>query len=74
MDRHLVISSDRHAGLPAEYFKRNVKLGASCMPRREAELRYETGVDRILFGVDSVPSPEAEEQIARLGEFAAASG
>ena len=25
---------------PSEYFRRNVFLGASCMPRREAELRH----------------------------------
>ena len=36
---------DYHSHLsmkPSEYFARNVRLGASCMPRREAELRHET--------------------------------
>ena len=34
---------------PSEYFARNVFLGASCMPRREAELRHETGVANIVI-------------------------
>ena len=42
---------------PAEYFKRNVMIGASCMPRREAELRHEIGVDKIMWGTD-YPHPE----------------
>jgi predicted TIM-barrel fold metal-dependent hydrolase len=42
---------------PAEYFQRNVMVGASCMPRREAELRYEIGVDNIMWGSD-YPHPE----------------
>ncbi len=42
---------------PAEYFRRNVRIGASCMPRREAELRHETGVAQIMWGSD-YPHPE----------------
>ena len=42
---------------PSEYFHRNVALGASCMPRREAELRHETGIDSIMWGSD-FPHPE----------------
>ncbi len=42
---------------PSEYFARNVRVGASCMPRREAELRYEIGVDQIMWGSD-YPHPE----------------
>ncbi len=42
---------------PSDYFRRNVFLGASCMPRREAELRYETGVANIMWGSD-YPHPE----------------
>jgi predicted TIM-barrel fold metal-dependent hydrolase len=42
---------------PADYFRRNVHLGASCMPRREALLRHETGLDRIMWGSD-YPHPE----------------
>jgi predicted TIM-barrel fold metal-dependent hydrolase len=42
---------------PAEYFRRNVRIGASCMPRREAELRYDIGVDTIMWGTD-YPHPE----------------
>jgi predicted TIM-barrel fold metal-dependent hydrolase len=42
---------------PSEYFQRNVSIGASCMPRREAELRHETGVESLLWGSD-YPHPE----------------
>jgi len=42
---------------PSEYFARNVRLGASCMPRREAELRHEIGVPQIMWGSD-YPHPE----------------
>ena len=42
---------------PSEYFARNVLLGASCMPRREAEMRHAIGVDQIAWGSD-YPHPE----------------
>jgi len=42
---------------PSEYFQRNVRLGASCMPRREAELRHAIGLDQIMWGSD-FPHPE----------------
>ena len=42
---------------PSEYFRRNVFLGASCMPRREAELRREIGLENIMWGSD-YPHPE----------------
>jgi predicted TIM-barrel fold metal-dependent hydrolase len=42
---------------PSEYFARQVALGASCMPRREAELRRQIGLDSILWGSD-YPHPE----------------
>lgn len=42
---------------PSEYYYRNVSIGASCMPRREAELRYETGVKNLMWGSD-YPHPE----------------
>jgi predicted TIM-barrel fold metal-dependent hydrolase len=42
---------------PSEYFHRNVFLGASCMPRREAELRHQIGVPNIMWGSD-YPHPE----------------
>jgi predicted TIM-barrel fold metal-dependent hydrolase len=42
---------------PSEYFARNVRLGASCMPRREAELRHDIGVANIMWGSD-YPHPE----------------
>ena len=42
---------------PSDYFARNVRLGASCMPRREAELRHEIGLSNIMWGTD-YPHPE----------------
>ena len=42
---------------PADYFRRNVRVGASCMPRREAELRHEIGVPALMWGTD-YPHPE----------------
>ena len=42
---------------PSEYFHRNVVLGASCMPRREAEMRHQIGVPNIMWGSD-YPHPE----------------
>ncbi|MFT5444065.1 MAG: putative TIM-barrel fold metal-dependent hydrolase, partial [Myxococcota bacterium] len=40
-----------------DYFRRNVKIGASCMPRREAELRHDIGVSQLMWGTD-YPHPE----------------
>jgi hypothetical protein len=40
---------------PSEYFARGVLLGASCMPRREVEMRHEIG--NIMWGSD-YPHPE----------------
>ena len=42
---------------PSDYFHRNVVLGASCMPRREAEMRHQIGVPNIMWGSD-YPHPE----------------
>jgi predicted TIM-barrel fold metal-dependent hydrolase len=42
---------------PSEYFARNVLVGASCMPRREAEMRREIGIKNIAWGSD-YPHPE----------------
>jgi predicted TIM-barrel fold metal-dependent hydrolase len=42
---------------PADYFRRNVKIGASCMPPREAALRHDIGIDQIMWGTD-YPHPE----------------
>jgi len=42
---------------PSEYFHRQVFLGASCMPRREAELRHSIGLGNIMWGSD-YPHPE----------------
>jgi predicted TIM-barrel fold metal-dependent hydrolase len=37
---------------PSEYFSRNFYLGASLFLPREAKMRHEIGVDRIMWGVD----------------------
>jgi predicted TIM-barrel fold metal-dependent hydrolase len=42
---------------PSAYFRRNVFLGASCMPRREAELRGAIGLENLMWGSD-YPHPE----------------
>jgi predicted TIM-barrel fold metal-dependent hydrolase len=42
---------------PSEYFARSVAIGASCMPRREAELRHAIGLRNIMWGSD-FPHPE----------------
>jgi predicted TIM-barrel fold metal-dependent hydrolase len=42
---------------PSDYFARHVTIGASCMPRREAEMRHEIGVGNIAWGSD-YPHPE----------------
>jgi predicted TIM-barrel fold metal-dependent hydrolase len=49
---------------PSEYFARNVRIGASCMPRREAELRHEIGVGQIMWGSD-FPHPEGSWPVTR---------
>jgi predicted TIM-barrel fold metal-dependent hydrolase len=45
----------KHA--PSEYFHRNIFLGASCMPRREVEMRAAIGLDNLMWGSD-YPHPE----------------
>jgi predicted TIM-barrel fold metal-dependent hydrolase len=42
---------------PSEYFRRNVFLGSSCMPRREVEMRHQIGLGNIMWGSD-YPHPE----------------
>ncbi len=42
---------------PSEYFRQSVFLGASCMPRKEVEMRHEIGLDNIMWGTD-YPHPE----------------
>jgi predicted TIM-barrel fold metal-dependent hydrolase len=37
---------------PSEYFARQCHLGASFLPPRECALRYEIGVDRLMWGSD----------------------
>ncbi|HME72986.1 MAG TPA: amidohydrolase family protein [Myxococcota bacterium] len=49
---------------PSEYFHRNVFVGASCMARREVELRHEIGLENILWGSD-YPHPEGTWPMTR---------
>jgi predicted TIM-barrel fold metal-dependent hydrolase len=49
---------------PSEYFRRNVRVGSSCMPRREAEMRHEIGIGNIMWGTD-YPHPEGTWPITR---------
>ena len=49
---------------PSEYFHRNVFLGASCMPRREVEMRHEIGLENIMWGTD-YPHPEGTWPVTR---------
>jgi predicted TIM-barrel fold metal-dependent hydrolase len=49
---------------PSEYFVRNVWLGASCMPRREALLRHQIGLSQIMWGTD-FPHPEGSWPLTR---------
>ena len=42
---------------PTDYFKRNCAIGASCMPRSDAEMRHEIGMGQIMWGSD-YPHPE----------------
>jgi len=49
---------------PVETFRRNIKVGASCMSRREAEMRYAIGVDNIMWGSD-YPHPEGSWPVTR---------
>ncbi|WP_116368144.1 amidohydrolase family protein [Parahaliea mediterranea] len=42
---------------PSEYFARNVAVGASCVPRRDIELRSVIGLDKLMWGSD-FPHPE----------------
>src|SRR6185369_15785642 len=37
---------------PTEYFKRNFWVGASFLRPSESALRYEVGIDRIMWGAD----------------------
>jgi len=42
---------------PSEYFARNIAVGASCVPRRDIELRHVIGLDKLMWGSD-YPHPE----------------
>ncbi len=50
---------------PSEYFARNVLLGASCMPRREAELRHEIGRREHHVGQRLSRTPKARWPVTR---------
>ena len=42
---------------PTDYFRRNCAIGASCMPRSDAEIRHDLGMSQIMWGTD-YPHPE----------------
>ncbi|TXS96101.1 amidohydrolase [Parahaliea maris] len=42
---------------PSEYFARNVAIGASCVPRRDLDLRTQLGDTKLMWGSD-YPHPE----------------
>lgn len=42
---------------PTDYFRRNCAIGASCMPREDAEGRHAIGMQQIMWGSD-YPHPE----------------
>lgn len=42
---------------PSEYFARNVAVGASCVPKKDLELRHVLGEDKMMWGSD-FPHPE----------------
>jgi predicted TIM-barrel fold metal-dependent hydrolase len=42
---------------PSDYFKRNIGVGASCIPRCDVEIRDQVGVDKMMWGSD-YPHPE----------------
>ena len=42
---------------PSEYFARNCGIGASCVPRRDLEMKDVIGVNQIMWGSD-YPHPE----------------
>ena len=42
---------------PVEYFRRNCAIGASCMPRSDAEMRDQIGIEQMMWGSD-YPHPE----------------
>ena len=42
---------------PTDYFRRNCAIGASCMPRSDAEIRHQLGMKQIMWGTD-FPHPE----------------
>jgi predicted TIM-barrel fold metal-dependent hydrolase len=58
---------------PSEYFRDHVFLGASCMPRREVELRHAIGVRNIMWGSD-YPHPEGSWPETRAQMLAAFRG
>ena len=54
---------------PADYFRRNCAIGASCMPRDDAEIRHQMGMAQIMWGTD-YPHPEGTwpDTAARMRE------
>ncbi len=53
---------------PAETFRTNIKIGSSCMSRREAEMRHEIGIENMMWGSD-YPHPEGSWPVTRQQQF-----
>ena len=49
---------------PSEYFRRNIRIGSSCMSRIEAERRHEIGLGNVMWGTD-YPHPEGTWPLTR---------
>ena len=58
---------------PVESFRKNVKIGASCMSRREAEMRHQIGVHNMMWGSD-YPHPEGSWPVTQQQQLDALHG
>lgn len=58
---------------PVDTFRKNVMIGASCMSRREAEMRHEIGLHGMMWGSD-YPHPEGSWPVTRQAQFEALHG
>ena len=58
---------------PVDTFRKNIMIGASCISRREAELRHEIGVRNMMWGSD-YPHPEGSWPVTRQHQLEALHG
>ncbi len=64
---------DHLAESPVETFRKNIMVGASCMSRREAEMRSEIGIENMMWGSD-YPHPEGSWPVTRTQQLDALHG